>query len=303
MKYKKYMSIISLLFIILNNNINSMSKKLEENNNLADKEQLGLNTIPYELLEIIYENLIGRTLNDLKDIKNLNKIKEDIRSNLLNMLLVSKSTNINYNKNYIDKLIRSLIIERLAYLIKENKKNYSGEYKELSKNEINNKLLLLISRYNNHEIDFHEIIKLISADIDINIQDKNGNTALILAIDHDHKDIIELLIAANININMQNIYNGTALISAVKKGNINAVKLLIETNADINIQNKYGYTALMIAVLNRHKNIVKLLIAAGADINIQNHDKKTALMLATLYNRESMKKLLIKAAVKKQSLK
>ena len=76
-----------------------------------------------------------------------------------------------------------------------------------------------------------KIKKLILSGSDVNIQDKDGYTVLILAARDGFRDIIELLIA---------------------------------TGAGVNIKNDTNRNALMLAASNGHKDIVKLLIASGA---------------------------------------
>jgi len=136
---------------------------------------------------------------------------------------------------------------------------------------------------------------LIKARADLNIQDENGNTALILAIQRNYIDIVKLLIEEGANLNIVNSNNVTALIYAVIKNKIDIVELLIKAGADLNIQDNNRSTALKYTIMFNEINIAKLLIENGADLNIQDDRDRTALIEAVAINRIDIAKLLIEA--------
>ena len=72
-------------------------------------------------------------------------------------------------------------------------------------------------------------------------------------------DVIKKIMAKNININIQDDVGNTALILASMEGHIEVVKLLLKENADKHIVNKYGNDALFYAKKSSHKEIIKLL--------------------------------------------
>ena len=122
---------------------------------------------------------------------------------------------------------------------------------------------------------------LLKKDLDINIEDENGETALMLASQNGHHQIVELLLKEHANINQQNENEWTALMIASHNGHHQVVELLFKEHADINTQNKNGWTALMIASQNGDFQVVKLLLKEHADINAQNKNGWTALMIAS----------------------
>ncbi|WP_295163331.1 ankyrin repeat domain-containing protein [uncultured Brachyspira sp.] len=73
------------------------------------------------------------------------------------------------------------------------------------------------------------------------------------------EDIIEKIIDKNININIQDDVGNTALILASMGGHIKSVELLIKANADKLIANKYGNNALFYAKQKNYTDIIKLL--------------------------------------------
>ena len=85
--------------------------------------------------------------------------------------------------------------------------------------------------------------KYILEDSDVDIQDEDGYTALILASYKGHTETIELLLNAGADVNLQDKYGNTALICASYNGhketvdildNINLYKLRKKLNVDSN---------------------------------------------------------------------
>lgn len=84
--------------------------------------------------------------------------------------------------------------------------------------------------------------------------------------------VVKTLIKAGANLDLQDQEGFTALMMAIQKKYNEAAKVLLEAGASLDLQNQKGLTALMIAVTNSNPKMVYLLIEAGANIAIQ--DKK-----------------------------
>ncbi|KAK0064429.1 ankyrin repeat domain-containing protein 50 [Biomphalaria pfeifferi] len=82
---------------------------------------------------------------------------------------------------------------------------------------------------------------------------------------HEARDtqIIQHLLATNIDINLENDDGNTALILACDIGLDDAVLLLLRHGADVNFVNKFGQTALSIS-LRENMDIVKILLTSNA---------------------------------------
>lgn len=140
-----------------------------------------------------------------------------------------------------------------------------------------------------------ELLK--NSDIDLDLQDDDGVTALQYASKHSNKsstnETVRLLIAAGADLDLQNNFGWTALSKAAyhskTESNEETVSILITAGADLNLQSKIGNTALMVAGTAK---AVRLLIAAGANPNIQNHKNKIAIELT---NDILLQLLLVKA--------
>lgn len=144
------------------------------------------------------------------------------------------------------------------------------------------------------------IIKLMHS-VNVNTQNQDGNTALMLAAGNGHENIVqELLQISDIDINLQNKHGNNALIIAVSRGYENIVKLLLgdktkqKSKVNINAQNKKGATALIVAAYLGQENIAELLLD-WPDININSIDDAgwTALFHAAQQGREAVTKLLL----------
>jgi hypothetical protein len=94
-----------------------------------------------------------------------------------------------------------------------------------------------------------EIVKLfLDKGVDLNEGAPGGNTPIMYAIIHDRNDILdEILKRPNLNLNIKNDEGKTALILAVEKKNLEAVKKLIAAKADANLKDKNGNSAWHVA--------------------------------------------------------
>ena len=117
---------------------------------------------------------------------------------------------------------------------------------------------------------------------------------LITAVKHNKiKDVKRILLLPDININLRDTKGYTALFIAAITNNIDIVRLLLENGADPNIPNNFGYSPLNITAQNNLIDIVKLLIDNGADLNNTGSDKVSPLEHAIFDNNMNMLNLLI----------
>jgi len=150
--------------------------------------------------------------------------------------------------------------------------------------------LILAVMKNNKEI----AEKLINAGADLNAQDARfGTTALMGA----HAEIVDKLLATGADPNAQDNNGTTALMRASRDGYAEIVDKLLAAGADPNAQDNNGTTALIWASMMNHAEIVDKLLAAGADPNMKAHNGTTALMLSLVMNHaEIVDKLLAAGA-------
>lgn len=130
--------------------------------------------------------------------------------------------------------------------------------------------------------DFSAVKRELHNGVDVDLQDNEGRTALILSAYCDHIKIAKYLLRKHADVNHADINGETALMQAMrnKRGNLEIVKLLIAQHADVNHADNNGETALMWAASWGHTGIVKILITHGAEVNCAANDGNTALIYA-----------------------
>ena len=101
--------------------------------------------------------------------------------------------------------------------------------------------------------------------VDINVKDKNGNTALMHAASNGKSSTTKILLGAGVDVNAKNKRRNTALMLAVWYDHIDTVEVLLNAGADVSVINKRGWSALKIASKAiGNKKIASMLLDAGA---------------------------------------
>lgn len=140
---------------------------------------------------------------------------------------------------------------------------------------------------------------LVEQKADVNIQNRHGDTPLVVAISRNHQEVALFLLAQpKINVNKQNKHGSSALTWAAEKGNIVLIEALLKAGANPNLADVDNDTALGNAAFNGNIEAVRMLIKAKADINSKNKDGKTALMLAREQGHAEVVELLKSAGAK-----
>ena len=113
----------------------------------------------------------------------------------------------------------------------------------------------------------------------LDMQDNEGNTALIIAYKNGDGDLFMLLVNKGADVNLQNKKGRSMLMIACDEQHVKCIEFLVEKGVETNLQDNEGSTALMIASRRGNKNIVEQLISKGkAEVNSQDHQGRTALM-------------------------
>jgi ankyrin repeat protein len=112
----------------------------------------------------------------------------------------------------------------------------------------------------------------------INVQDGNGNTALMYASDFDsNKEEAKILLNAGADVNIKNNRGSTALFFAAGRSGEEILKHILSLGADVDHKNLYDHTALMHASNRGKKGNVEVLLAAGANVYLVDSNGNTAL--------------------------
>ncbi|KAJ3371222.1 hypothetical protein HDU91_005493 [Kappamyces sp. JEL0680] len=100
--------------------------------------------------------------------------------------------------------------------------------------------------------------------VDLEKQDKDGNSALMVAVNTDHLSIVKLLASCNVNLELRDNHGYTALLKAAKRDKPGILSVLVANGADVNEQDNAGWTALHYCGYNSNLDMCKRLVEAGA---------------------------------------
>lgn len=101
---------------------------------------------------------------------------------------------------------------------------------------------------------------LLNQEINVNIVDHSGETAIFDAARKAKLTIAKKLITKFAKLNYKNLRDETVLHLACHKGNIDMVKLLIENGANLNVKTKESKLPIHYAILAGHTNLVNYLM-------------------------------------------
>lgn len=192
------------------------------------------------------------------------------------------------------ELVRVELNEQLLQAVSQGKvsaiQDLLREDININVQDANKRTAVMIATYNN---DVEVARMLIEAGADVNIQDDMQNNPFLYAGAEGYLEILKLSIQAGADPTITNRYGGTALIPASEHGYIDVIQALLTTTAiDVNHVNNLGWTALIEAIILNDGNktqqqVVQLLIAHGANVNIP--DSKTFHHYSMRKQRISMK--------------
>ena len=117
------------------------------------------------------------------------------------------------------------------------------------------------------------LMLLIEKRADVNVQTREGETALMLAFSSlpqrasPVNSVVEDLVNHGADINAKNSEGQTCLIIATINGQEDRVRYLLRHNSDLTLGDNYQRTALLNAIAYRKIEIARILIAYGADVS------------------------------------
>lgn len=127
---------------------------------------------------------------------------------------------------------------------------------------------------------------LLDANAALDITNRSGKTALDIAAENGHKDMVKLL------HQYEKAGPDRELLDAARDGALQEVRDLLAHRANVNTQDGNGWTPLMFAVSSAHTELVKVLLQAGADVDIKNVAGDTVLEFPALKGHKEIRDLL-----------
>ncbi|XP_046567700.1 uncharacterized protein LOC124276088 [Haliotis rubra] len=126
-------------------------------------------------------------------------------------------------------------------------------------------------------------------EIDVDVLNKKGETALAMALYCKHEQVAETLIKAGANTLLKDKYGRTSFLIAALVGSVSILELSLKTDHRcINHCDAFGNTALHLAAIKGQTEVIKLLLKEGLDIQKGNMDRMTPLHIAATNGRYSV---------------
>ncbi|OMP05564.1 hypothetical protein COLO4_08759 [Corchorus olitorius] len=122
---------------------------------------------------------------------------------------------------------------------------------------------------------------LVYAGADVKLSNKSGETAITLSELNPSRDLFEkVMLEFALEKGNRNAGGFYALHCAARHGDLDAARLLTSRGYDVNVPDGDGYTPLMLAAKEGHGSMCELLISHGANCDLKNAKGETALSLA-----------------------
>lgn len=125
--------------------------------------------------------------------------------------------------------------------------------------------------------------------------DLEGRTSFMWAAGKGSDDVLRTMLSlkSDIDINMADKYGGTALHAAALSGHVSTVKLLLENNAQVDPTDVMKHTPLFRACEMGHKDVIQTLIKGGARVDLVDQDGHSLLHWAALGGNADVCQILI----------
>ena len=129
--------------------------------------------------------------------------------------------------------------------------------------------------------------------VNVDYTNEKGKTALLVASEQGHKEMVNCLIAANADVNASDVDSQSALIIASENNDVELAQILLNAKANPNHQRNDGNTSLHIASYNNYNELAVMLIEFGADPLIKNTKGDTPFLCSVRNNMLMVVKLIL----------
>ncbi|KAL3313063.1 Ankyrin-2 [Cichlidogyrus casuarinus] len=131
---------------------------------------------------------------------------------------------------------------------------------------------------------------LLEYNADLNAQDQDGFTPLMLTALTGNIQLFNILLTYNSNISLKNYQSQTALHLSVIKCHDEITHILLSKVADFNALDNYGFAPIHYAIREDNLRVLSLLIDEGANVDLRTSDsyKDTPLIYACKLGRAEL---------------
>lgn len=140
-------------------------------------------------------------------------------------------------------------------------------------------------------------VLLLESGADLNVGDKNGWTPAKYACFRGYLNILEILVKKDPNIIFQNLpltSNNLLLFSSQMKNSLNIVRFLVESGTNVDSRDEFGNSAFILTMLSGNTEIGKYLLSAGANVDLSNKNNSNAFILSCWKGDVETTKFLLK---------
>lgn len=134
---------------------------------------------------------------------------------------------------------------------------------------------------------------LATPNVDVNTRNRDGHTALWLALELETQDVARALVDRGCDINLCTASGDSMLHSAVHRQNETAALFLIANGASCQLSNERRETPLHIAASHGLVHVGEALIGKGASMNAQDSELHTPLMRAIVGGHKPFVQMLL----------
>jgi len=227
--------------------------------------------------------MTAKIINKIVSSSDIEKTSEDNYNNINNKERcpncgkIIKNNFMEHSLECIRKKYKCVWCNELMNIEEKEKHNKSFYNKEKLYEAIKNKNKDYIIKVLRHNFPINDII----------LDDKTGDYFIHLIIKNNIFYVIKDY-ENNINVNLENKQKETPLFLAINSENINLIKDLLHRGADINKRNKGDLSPLMLCCKKNYQNIAEILIKKGAKVNEKNILGDTPVKIAQLNGNEEL---------------
>jgi len=236
------------------------------------------------------------TFNGINVFKVLNEWKTDIETEFQENPTKKVATNLDFNTFDEDDMTALMRAASGGYI--EIVEFLTGEKVHIAQKNSDDMTALMFAA----ELDHFEVVKyLVNVDAEhksLNLLNKDGETALILAFKKRSAKVAEYLLSQFFSNNEENLvtnfmlnkehrnHKGETLLMAAAIGGLHEiVSKLVEKGVNVHTKNQDGNTALLLAIQNASVGVVDTLInKTSCNLNVVNKAGETALCMTSQPN-------------------
>jgi len=287
-----------LIYAIKNNKSQKIIEELVHHYININFNQFNGNSPLTEAVLSNNKNTFNLLLKHGADVNAMNEVEETpflylIKNKLMTKYYLLNFLDHNVNVNLQDNEGKSI----LMYLVETNELQLLKIL--LSYLIFNNRFIINLITFGKNKIPvrsdkLEELIAKEYSRIDIDIEDDMGFTSLMYASRDGNFELASILLTYKANVNKENSNGYTPLLLSCENDFTHTAKLLLQTQkVEINHRNRNGDTELTLACQNNNPELVNILLEYHADINIKNDKNYTPLHIAVSNDRSSTVKTLL----------